>query len=258
VTANSLNDALQAIPDLFRDHLISEYIESQKAALVGDWEKVGLKAGKICEIALCILEGFCTETYPSQIEKPRNMQDACKQLEQKSKPGTARSAKIQMPRIIAAIYELRNNRAIGHASGEVSPNEMDGLLFNRSIKWLMAEFIRLFSGLPLLEAAKLVEQISFRWNMAIWENEGRKRVLIKGLGLKDQVLVLLYFSDMKSTLNELRSWLEIGNITHFRIRQIKPLHDEHFIDFDIKSGRIHLLPSGADRVETAILPLVIQ
>src|SRR5690349_12042804 len=149
VMNNSLTNALQAVPDLFRDRLISEYIESQQAALVGDWEKVGLKGGKICEVAFCILEGVCTGTYPAQIDKPNNMQDACKLLEQRAISGTPRSAKIQIPRVIAAIYELRNHRAIGHASGDVTPNEMDGLLFNRAIKWLMAEFVRLFAAMPL-------------------------------------------------------------------------------------------------------------
>jgi hypothetical protein len=186
VTANSLTIVLQSVPELFRDRLISEYVESQRAALVSDWEKVGLKAGKICEVAFCILEGVCTGTYPTQIEKPKNMQDACRLLEQRAKPGTSRSAKIQIPRLISGIYELRNNRAIGHASGDVKPNEMDGLLFNRAIKWVMAEFVRLFAAVSLTEATKLVEQISLRWNTAIWEFNDRKRVLIKGAGLKER------------------------------------------------------------------------
>jgi hypothetical protein len=254
--SSELDSALLSIPDLFRDQLLAEYSESQRAAASADWEKVGLKAGKICEIAYCILEGICTGLYPSAIAKPQNMQDACKTLESKAKPGTPRSARIQMPRVIAALYELRNNRAIGHAGGDVQPNRMDGLLFNQTIKWLVAEFVRLVSNVSISKATKLVDELSFRWTAAIWQYEDRKRVLIPDIKIKDQVLTLLYFSDSHATIDQLRSWLEVSNITLFRDRQLAPLHKEGLVDLNRVARTVRLLPAGSARVESEILTLL--
>jgi hypothetical protein len=253
MTKVTLHDALASIPSPFRDRLLSEYEESQRAAAGADWEKVGLKAGKICEIAYCILQGICTGTYPPKIEKPKNMQDACRSLETRAASSTPRSAKIRMPRLIAAIYEMRNNRAIGHAGGDVQPNEMDGLLFNQAIKWMMAEFVRQLHNVPLSEARKLVDELSVRWSAAMWEADGRKRVLIQGLDMQQKVLSLLYFSDMKATLEQLREWLDITNITNFKTRYLAPLHSYGLIDFNQRTGAIHLLPPGAKEVEDEIL-----
>jgi hypothetical protein len=256
MTKPTLKDAIAAIPNPFRDRLLSEYEESQRAAASADWEKVGLKAGKICEIAYCILEGICTGTYPNKIEKPKNMQDACKGLENRAVTGPARSAKIQMPRLIATIYEMRNNRAIGHAGGDVQPNEMDGLLFNQSIKWIMAEFVRLLHKVSLDNARKLVDELSVRWSAAIWEADGRKRILIDGLDLQLKILTLLYFSDLQASITELRNWLDAKNITHLKDRQVAPLHNSGLVDFDQKAGIVRLLPPGAKKVEEDVLTLL--
>lgn len=54
-----------------------------------------------------------------------------------------------MPKVLTAFYELRNNRAIGHVSAEVSPHHMDAEFFLRGMKWVMGELVRNYSQLPL-------------------------------------------------------------------------------------------------------------
>lgn len=236
--------ALSTLPEPFKSALISEYEETQRAALRGDWEKVGLKAGKICEIAYCILEGVCTGQYPTSISKPRDMQTACRLLESQTSQTSSRSARIQIPRVIAATYELRNNRAIGHAGGDVSPNQMDGLFFNQAVKWIFCEIVRIFSELSLEDTTKIVDGISIRWSAAIWEDGENKRILIEGLGLKEKVIGLTYFSDFSCEIEKLRSWLSITNVTNFRNRVLSPLNDENMIHFDRNRNVVKLLPKG--------------
>lgn len=258
VSIEAINTALSAVPLPLRKELIEHFEEIQKAASLKDWEKVGLRAGKFVESSYCILLGFCTGSFPAKVSKPRNMQQACQDLERQTQTNAARSARIQIPRVIAAVYELRNNRAIGHAGGDVRPNQMDGLFFDQSSKWIMCELIRLFGGLPQSEAADLISRVSVRWTPAIWEDGDRKRVVIDDASIDDKVLVLLHFSDGEATLKELSRWVESSNITNFRKRCISRLHKANFIDFDLRSGVARLLPKDAKRVEDEILPLTEQ
>ena len=253
MSETGIRSALSAIPSIFVDALIEQYAESQKDALRGDWEKVGLKAGKICEIAYCILEGICTGIFPIAIKKPSDMQAACRALEQQTSNGAPRSARVQIPRVIAATYELRNNRAIGHASGDVSPNKMDGLFFHQSIKWIVSELIRVDGRIGVNDASKLVNALNVRWSAAIWEQDGRKRLLMKVSPRKDTVLATLYFSEFAADLSDLKRWLDIKNTTNFINRELNPLHKEAMIDFDKASGRIQLLPPGIEYFEEKYL-----
>ncbi|TQN60375.1 hypothetical protein FLX27_16470 [Agrobacterium tumefaciens] len=229
------------------------HIEAQKCALQADWEKLGIKAGKICEIAYCILDGICTGVFPAAINKPRDMQAACRALEQENSTNAPRSARVQIPRVVAATYELRNNRAIGHASSEISPNKMDGLFFHQSIKWIVSELIRICGRLNQSEATKLIEAINVRWSTAVWDDGRRKRLLLSGLSKQDELLAILYFSDFTTTLKDVRAWLEIENITNFKNRVVIPLHKKKFINFDKEIGNISLLPPGITYVEERYL-----
>ena len=68
-----------------------------------------------------------------------------------------RSPRIQIPRMIAALYEIRNHRGVGHAGGDVNPNQMDATAVLYISKWLMAELVRILHGLTTDEASEIVE-----------------------------------------------------------------------------------------------------
>lgn len=132
--ADSLASALSDIPDGLRSPLISQFEELLAEYRSGKWETVGLKAGKICEIVYSILSGHCSGAYEKSPTKPKNMVAACIALEQSDPARFSRSVRIQIPRLLIAVYELRNNRAIGHVGGDVDPNHMDAEFFLRDRK----------------------------------------------------------------------------------------------------------------------------
>ena len=119
------------------------------------------------------------------------MLQACQQLEQADKSKFSRSLRIQIPRLLVATYELRNNRAIAHVGSEVDPNHMDAKIFIRSAKWMVAELVRLFSGLPPDDALAIVEAITQRTTLVVWDGEGTRRVLKPGLKSSEKVLACL-------------------------------------------------------------------
>ena len=253
-----IKNALSSVPEPFRSELLEHFEVAQLGAAMRDWEKVGLRAGKFSETAYCILLGHCTGAYPAAVSKPRDMQAACRNLEAETRTGASRSARIQIPRVLAAVYELRNNRSIGHAGGDVRPNQMDGLFFDQSLKWIICELIRLYAQMSLSEATVLVESVSTRWTPAVWEREGKKRIILDDISITDKILALLHFSEGRASLADLKNWTEFGNITYLRDRHVMKLHQENMVDYDILEKVVRILPKGSRRVEETILPSSIR
>ena len=91
-----------------------------------------------------------------------------------------------------ALYEVRNNRGVGHVGGDVDPNHMDATLVVASAKWVVAELVRLFHAVDTKTATEIVEALITREVPAVWEVNGKRRVLTGGLTMKQKALLLLY------------------------------------------------------------------
>lgn len=246
--SESLSDALKAIPAGLRTPLIDQFSEMLSSYRKGDWEKVGLKAGKICEIIYSIVSGKLTGSFPASPSKPSNMVSACTALEQMSSSGS-RALRIQIPRVLIATYELRNNRAIGHVGGDVDPNHMDAEFFLRSCKWMVSELVRCFAAASVDDSGALIEGLTERIIPLVWESDGKKRVLNPKLSHRDKALALAYSCDSGATAKDLCAWADYGNLSRYRSSVIAGLHKEALVDFDLKTDKVVLLPTGAKYVE---------
>jgi hypothetical protein len=244
----SLHDALKDLPDGLRNPLIQLYEDALSEYRAARWEAVGTKAGKICEVVYSIIQGKVSGTYPGKPSKPKNMVDDCKRLEQHNKTH-GRSLCIQIPRVLTAVYELRNNRNIGHVGSDVDPNHMDAELMIRSVKWLMAELLRNFANLDTDAARDLIESVTARSFHAVWAEGNVKRVLNPGLHMTDKTLVLLYASGGRAHMDDLFAWAQHSNKSAYKKDVLKPLNKRAQVHFDVESGLVTLLPPGVRHVE---------
>src|SRR5690606_7567903 len=120
--------AFSNLPSELRRELLECYQSIITNFVEGRWEPTELNGGKFCEIVYSIAHGALVGTFPARATKPRNMVDACRALE--SLPSTPhlvgnRSLRIQIPRLLPYLYEIRNNRGVGHVGGDVNPNAAD-------------------------------------------------------------------------------------------------------------------------------------
>lgn len=244
----TLDQALAAIPEGLRRPLLDLYEEALTEYRAGRWESVGTKAGKVCEVVYTIINGKVSGRFPAKPSKPRNMVDACRDLEQHNRTH-GRSLCIQIPKVLLAAYEMRNNRAIGHVGGDVDPNHMDAEFLIRAVKWLVAELVRVFGNLDTKQARELIESVTERSIHVVWTDGETRRVLNTSLTTKQKVLVLLYACGGKAQIEQLRRWAEYKNTTNFRTQVIKRLHKEATVHFDERTGDVTLLPPGVKRVE---------
>jgi hypothetical protein len=248
----NLKDALKTIPTGLQDPLIDEFEQALDEYRAADWEKVGLKAGKFCEIAYCVCAGHATGTYASSPSKPGNFPQACRDLEQHNGI-KGRSLCMQVPKVLAALYELRNNRAIGHVSADVSPNHMDAELFLRGMKWVMGELVRNYSQLPLADSHAVVEAVTARTFHMVWSSGNVRRVLEPAKTSGQKVLILLYAEGKPVSVAQLQAWVEYKNGTDFKRKVLRGLHKKALVHFDEKSATVQILPTGQALVEKSDL-----
>ena len=247
-----LDESLSAIPESLRTPLIGQFEEALVAYQASDWEKVGVKAGKFCEIAYTICGGHATGAYPSAPSKPGSMFHDCQRLEQFNKT-KGRPLCIQIPRILIGLYELRNNRSIGHVGSVVDPNHMDAEYCVRAMKWVVGEFVRFYSRLPEEESRTIVESVTVRTHGSVWRQGDLRRILDPSMSMAEKALVLAYVENKSITVSDLLVWTEYSNPSRFRKTILGELHKNALIHFDKTADAVQILPPGIRHVEVECL-----
>lgn len=241
-------DAFNALPPTLAADLLDAFQQVVKNYAEHRWEPSELNGGKVCEAAYTILTGYFAGTYEQRAHKAKDMVTACRNLEKEQGP---RSARIQIPRMIVALYEIRNNRGVGHAGGDVDPNHMDATAVIYMSKWVVAELVRLLHGLTTDEATDLVDALVEREVALVWRKGDKRRVLTTGLSLRKGTLLLLS-GVTGAQESDLASWLEQKRAADYRNKVLKPMHKERLIEYDQATGAVALLPPGVAAAEALI------
>jgi hypothetical protein len=220
-------DIFAALPKNLRRELVESFSEIVKNYAERRWEPAELNGGKLCEVAYCIVKGVAEGKFPERATKPRNMVAACQAIEQQT--GPLRSVRIQIPRMIVALYEVRNNRNVGHVGGEVDPNHMDAVCVLQMAKWIVAELIRVLHERPVDEAEALVDAVVEREVPLVWKVGDKMRVLDPDLSYKDTTMILLHAVAGPVPEADLFSWTEHSNATVYRRDILKKEHKNRLL-----------------------------
>lgn len=244
------DQALSTIPDGLRKPLIDEYSNIQRNYLERRWTPSELSGGKFCEIVYSILEGYSTGNYPSSPIKPTSFVDACRSLENNT--SNPRSFQILIPRILPALYEIRNNRGVGHVGGDVNSNHIDSSAVLAIASGIMAELIRVFHNINIQDAQKIADSLVDRKIPLVWYSGDIRRVLQPTLSIKNQILLLSSGSETV-TKDDLIRWIEPPNRSYF-YKILREMHSARLINLSSDETTIGLLPPGmaiAEQIITA-------
>lgn len=247
---------LDNLPTGLRTPLLNCYQEIIANYSEHRWEPAELNGGKFCEVIYSILNGYITGSFPTKPSKPKDMVSACRALEAAPpdpKRVGDRSVRILIPRVIPALYEIRNNRGVGHVGGDVNPNFLDATAVCSMSSWILAELVRIFHKTSTKEAQELVDVLVERKNPLIWDVEGVKRVLDPSMKIADQVLLLLHSQLSWTKDTELFAWVEYSSLSMFRKRILEPFHKNRKIEYDKMQQRVRISPLGISDVEKRIL-----
>lgn len=250
--------ALAGFPAGLRGELIESYRNITRNFIERRWEPSELNGGKFAEVAYTIVNATVNGgTYPAKASKPKNMAVACRTLE--GQPATTvvgdKSLRVYIPRALVYLYDVRNQRGVGHVGGDVDPNAMDASAVVAMASWVMAELVRIFHGVSTKEAQATVDALVERKTPLIWEVEagGIKRVLDPAMPAKDQVLMFLHHSTAWVPAADLCKWVEYSNPSVFRGKVLTGLHKARYIEFDASGDRAKISPIGAGDVERRLL-----
>jgi len=247
---------LTNVPVGLRTPLLQSYQEIATNFAEHRWEPAELNGGKFCEIVYSIVKGNIDGRYPTAPSKPRDMVLACRALE--ATPAVVgrvgdRSLRVLIPRVLPSLYEIRNNRGVGHTGGDVDPNFMDATAVYGMASWTLAELIRIFHGLSTKEAQETVDALVERKIGLVWEVDQIRRVLDPDMNKDDQTLVLLYSRPSWVPEKDLLNWVEYSNLTLFRNNILRALHKQRLIEYDVQQRRARISPLGSKRVDQEIL-----
>jgi hypothetical protein len=243
---------LGLLPDGLRNELLAAYSEIVKNYRERRWEPAELNGGKLCEVVYTILTGYVDGTFPATSTKPRNMVDACRALEQAASTHP-RSVRIQVPRMLIALYEIRNNRGVGHVAGDVNPNQMDATCVLQMSKWILSELVRLFHNVDTETASDAVESIVEKLVPIVWKVDGKLRVLDTSLTMKDKTLILLYHHSGSVSESDLVKWVEHSNASVYRRDVLRKSHKERLIEYNQAARMVTISPKGIEYVEERLL-----
>ena len=155
--------------------------------------------------------------------------------------------------MIPALYDIRNNRGVGHVGGDVDPNFMDATVVLAMAGWVLAELVRVFHGVGTQEAQETIDALVERKISLVWAVEKIRRVQDPKMKKESQTLVLLYSKPAWVSEQDLCAWVEYSTNSMFRTKILVPLHKARLIEFDATGGRARISPLGAKKVEQDIL-----
>lgn len=247
---------LQNLPDGLRNELIDSYGEIVRNYSERRWEPSELNGGKFCEVVYSVINGAMSGTFPVNAVKPINMVDSCRLIESApSDPNRIgdRSFRILIMRMLLPLYEIRNNRGVGHVGGDVDPNYMDATTVLAMAGWILAELCRIFHDIDLNEAQETVDALVEKRHPLVWGIGNVKRVLDSSMNKTDQTLILLYSENGWVNESTLCEWVEHSNASIYRRDVLKKLHMKRFVEYSQKSGKVHLSPNGIQYVEQKLL-----
>lgn len=244
------DDLLKSIPNGLRDPLREEFIGLCHAFNESRWKLTALDAGRFCEVVFCIVDGALAGNFPSTPTKPANFVTACRALE--NRPPVAvgdRSLRILIPRLLPSLYEIRNNRDVGHVGGDVKPSQMDAAFVRGACAWIMAELVRIFHNTSTEVAQASVDLIAERTHPLVWELDGTKRVLDPASKAWERALILLYATPGWTAIRDLNAWVIYPS--KFRGSVLEPLFRKKLIE--LGKDKATVTPLGCAYVEKNLL-----
>jgi hypothetical protein len=244
--------ALAAIPSGLRNPLLKEYSTIVQNFLEQRWLPSELHGGRLSETVYTILDGQSKKSYASAPAKPSNFVEACRKLEKNNLPHVPHSFQITIPRMLPALYDVRNNRNVGHVGGDVDPNHMDAVAVLSMSNWIMGELVRVYHNLTTVQAKQLVDALVELRLPAVWTgDDGVKRVLDTSLKLNEKILLLSAVSVPDVSAQQIIEWIEYGD-DKYVMRTIRSLHKKRLIEFTENTGKVRILPPGTRAAEELI------
>ncbi len=143
MTPNELKVQLgKAIDPQLAEQLIDEATSIEEAFLLRRWKYTELDGGRFTEVAARII--YAVDS--ANLALTKGVDDCLRYIdnEQVIHHFPERQAAIHLTKVIRSVYKLRSQRGAVHVSPTYTASEIDSRLILESVRWLLADLIRIF------------------------------------------------------------------------------------------------------------------
>jgi len=207
-----LEEIKQQLESYFNKELLDKLFESHQCLTehyyLGRYRPCALEGGRFAEVSLRMLQQVLMGTFIPLGTHIADFTKETRALEQLDKNKFKESLRIQIPRTVQLVFDIRNKRDIGHVGGDVDANFSDATLSLTLCNWVLTEFLRIYYTSDINLAQNLVNSLVKVRIPLIQEFNGFLKILNPSLSLPDKVLSLLYYrGHVGATVKELNTWL---------------------------------------------------
>ena len=175
------------------DALFSCYILFNEKYYLGEFRAAALEGGRFAEVALRMIQELTTNIFIPLGQPITNFLNEVRNFERLPVMNFHESIRVQIPRVLQVIYDIRNKRDIGHISKEINANYTDATLSLISTNWVLAELFRLFNIVKDIDEAQEILNSIVKFRIPIIQDfDGFKKILDPKLSIKSKILILLY------------------------------------------------------------------
>jgi len=229
------------------DELLAAYQDAKHNFFLGGLRLSAVEGGRFCEAAFRLLEQATTGRFTG-LNQTLDTEKLIARLANLQKASYSDSARIHIPRALRVVYDVRNNRDAAHLADGIDPNLQDATLVISVLDWVLAEFVRMYHGVPAGEAQKIVDSLVARRVPAVQDFDGFLKVLRPQLIASDYILLVLYERGKAGALyKEIESWVRPPMRANLR-RTLNRLVDD-FAHVHLAGDRYILTKLGAAEVE---------
>jgi hypothetical protein len=246
----------QQLEQTFSKELLDKLFESYQLVnehyYLGKYRPCCSEGGRFAEAALRMLQQVIKGTYIPLGKPIPNFNNEVIAFEKADASKFPQSIRIQIPRTLQVIYDIRNKRDVGHVGGDVDSNFSDATLSLVCCNWIMTEFIRIYYTSDISTAQKLVDSLVKIRIPLIQDFNGFLKLLKPDLSLPKKILALLYYRGSEgATVTELDEWLAHRiRKDHMDITLDRLEHEKAFIHRD--NDRCFITDTGRRYVEQSI------
>jgi hypothetical protein len=189
------------------DRLFESYQLINENYYFGKYRPCCAEGGRFSEAAIRMLQEITTRTYTPLGKAIPNFSNEVLKLE-KTNSQFPQSVRVQIPRTLQVVYDIRNKRDVGHIGGDVDSNFTDATLTLLSSNWVMTELIRIYYTSSIDVAQNMVNSIIKIRIPLIQDFNGFLKILKPDLKLPEKILALLYCRGSEgASTKELKLWL---------------------------------------------------
>ena len=255
-----LQEIRQQLEQTFSKELLDRLFESYQLAYDNyyrnKYRPCCSEAGRFAEIALRMLQEVATGKYiPLGQPIPKFSNEAIN-LENADPSKFPQSIRIQIPRTLQVIYDIRNKRDIGHVGGDVDANFSDATLALFCCNWVLTELIRIYYTSDIAVAQNMVNSIAKIRISLIQDFNGFLKILKPELKLPEKVLAFLYCRGSEgATVKELNQWLANRIQTgHMNLTMGKLEHEKAYVH---RQGDCYFITDTGRRYVEENIPLTV-